>query len=123
MSKLTDKLRAEWQDVANLALGAWLVASPWVLAYEAQHVPTYNAVVVGVIIAAAAAGALYAFQAWEEWINVAFAAWLIVSPWILGFITLQLAMLNQIIIGVAVGLLALWSANIEHGTGGRVARG
>ncbi len=123
MSKITDKLSTEWQDTANLVLGAWLVASPWIFAFASQDVPTTNAILVGAIIALAAAGALYAFHAWEEWINVALAAWLIVSPWILGFSTLQIAMLNQVVVGALVGVLAFWSANIEHGSGGHMARG
>lgn len=123
MSKLTDKLSNEWQDAINLVLGAWLIASPWVLAYAVERVPTTNAVVVGAIIALAAAAALYAFQAWEEWTNVALAAWLIVSPWVLGFSTLQIAMWNHVAVGVAVLVLALWSTTISHGSGGTASKG
>ena len=123
MSKLTDKLTTEWQDVVSFALGIWLIVSPWVLAYATNQYPMTNAVVVGALIALAAAGALYAFQVWEEWLNVALAAWLIASPWLLGFSTLQVAVVNQVAVGALVGLLALWSANIEHGTGGHIAKG
>ena len=123
MSKLTDKLSNEWQDSINFVLGVWLIASPWVLAYAAERVPTTNAVVVGAIIALAAAAALYAFQAWEEWVNVALAAWLIFSPWVLGFSTLQIAMWNHVAVGVAVLVLALWSTTISHGSGGIASKG
>jgi hypothetical protein len=123
MSKLTEKLTKEWQDAVNVVLGAWLVVSPWVLGYAAQQVPMMNAVVVGGIVALAAIGALYAFQAWEEWTNVALAVWLIVSPWLLGFSAMETARLNHIIVGALIGVLALWSANIEHGPDGRMAKG
>ncbi len=123
MSKLTEKLTTEWQDTVNFVLGGWLIVSPWILGYAAQQVPTNNAVVVGVIIAVAAAAALYAFQVWEEWVNAALAAWLIVSPWVLGFGTDQAAAWNQYAVGVLVGVLALWSANIEHGSGTPMAKG
>ena len=122
MAKFTEKLTTEWQDVANLVLGIWLAASPWVLAFTSQQVATRHAVVVGLVVAVAAAGALYAFRVWEEWLNVALAAWLVISPWILEFSTQQVPTWNQITVGVLVGALALWSVNIEHGTSGRTAR-
>lgn len=122
MAKYTEKLTAEWQDVANLILGAWLGVSPWMLAFAPQQVPAWNAIIVGLVIALAAAGALYAFHVWEEWLNGALAVWLVISPWILGFSTQQVPTWNQIIVGVLVGVLALWSANIEHGSGRPAAR-
>jgi hypothetical protein len=63
-----------------------------------------------VIIAVAAIAALVAFQKWEEWVNAALAAWLIVSPYILGFSALASALWNQIVVGVLVGILAIWAA-------------
>jgi hypothetical protein len=41
--------------------------------------------------------ALVTFQAWEEWVNAALAAWLIVSPYLLGFSGLTSAFWNQLI--------------------------
>jgi hypothetical protein len=123
MSKITEKITAEWQDAANLILGIWLMASPWVLTYANDQTPTTNAVIVGAVIALAAAGALYAFQIWEEWLNVALAAWLVVSPWVLGFSTVRTAALSHVVTGLLVGVLALWSANVEHGPGRPMAKG
>ena len=123
MSRLTDKLSAEWQDAGNLLLGLWLAVSPWALAYASERTPMINAVAVGVIIAVAAAGALYAFHAWEEWVNVALAAWLIASPWLLNFSTLQVATWNQIAVGTLVAILALWSTTADHSSGGLTLKG
>ncbi len=119
MSTMTDKLAVEWRDTVNFVLGLWLLVSPWMLAYAAHETATANAVIVGAAVAVAAAAAIYAFQLWEEWANVALAAWLIVSPWVLKFEALQTATWNQVAVGIAVGALALWSANVEHG--GRTA--
>jgi hypothetical protein len=30
-----------------------------------------------------------ALQRWEEWLNIALAAWIVVSPWLLGFRDVQ----------------------------------
>ena len=73
------------KDAANFVLGLWLVVSPWVLTYTTTTTAAQNAWVVGAVIAIAALAALLAFHQWEEWVNVALAAWLFVSPWILGF--------------------------------------
>ena len=60
--------------------------------------------------------ALAAVQKWEEWINAALGAWLIVSPFIMGFGALGVALWNQLIVGVLVGGLALWAALTDsHG--------
>jgi hypothetical protein len=117
-NKVDENLPAPWQDTVNLMLGIWLAVSPWILPYANQHVPAWNARVTGVAIAAAAAAALIAYQLWQEWVNMILAAWLIVSPWFLGFSGLEPAFYNQLAVGVVVGILALWSAaTTTHGDG------
>jgi SPW repeat len=113
-----NKLTAFWQDTANLVLGIWLAVSPWILLYAGQTAPAWNAHIVGVVIAVMAGAALLAFQRWEEWVNAALAAWLILSPWILGYSGLQTVVWNQAVVGLLVGALALWSAATDHDTGG-----
>ena len=117
MSTATDKMTHQWRDVANLILGLWLLISPWVLSYMGETVAMWNAIIVGIIIAVAAAATLVAFHKWEEWVNVALAAWLIISPFILGYPMMAHSMTNQIVVGVVTGLLALWTAvtTDEHG--------
>lgn len=115
MSKYADRLKRHWHDSINVVLGIWLIASPWMLGYAAQAYPSWNAYIVGVIIAVAASAALVAFQKWEEWVNAGFGAWLLVSPWVLGYSSLQPALWNQLIVGGAVAALALWSAFSDHG--------
>lgn len=120
MDRLRINAARQWQDGVNLLLGLWLIVSPWVLGYAAQQNAAWDSWIPGVIMAVAALSALVAFHAWEEWVNVALGVWLIVSPWILGYGTLQApAVWNQVIVGVIAGVLALWSAVDE--THGQVA--
>jgi SPW repeat len=114
MSNFSDKLSEQWQDGANLVLGLWLLVSPWLFGYAAAPTVAWNAYVVGVIIAVAAAAALIAFQKWEEWLNAVLGAWLIVSPWVLGYTATTAAMWNHIVVGALVLILAIWSATTEH---------
>lgn len=110
MATLNEKLTQQWKDAANLVLGLWLAVSPWVLSYAGEATPAWNAHIVGAVIAVAAIAALIAFQQWEEWVSTALAAWLIVSPYLLGFTALTYALWNQLIVGVLVGVLAIWTA-------------
>ncbi len=110
MVNIGKRLTAQWKDAVNLVLGLWLVISPWALNFMLVEAPTWNAFVVGVVIAVAAAAALIAFNQWEEWVEAALGAWLIVSPFLLGFSMEFYATWNQIIVGALVGALAVWSA-------------
>ena len=74
----------------------------------------WNVLIVGIMIMFSAFGALLSFHRWEEWTNIALAAWLIVSPWFLGIGAHALAFWNQFIVGIIVGVLALWSLTAEH---------
>ena len=110
MAAFEEKLTHHWRDVANLILGIWLAISPWALSYMADATPAWNAYIVGIVIAVAAAAAIMAFHQWEEWTNVALAIWLIVSPFLLGYAMLSNALWNQIVLGIIIGILALWTA-------------
>jgi hypothetical protein len=110
MITANDQLGHPWRDAANLILGIWLALSPTVLAYVDEDIPALNSTVVGVIIALLATAALLKFARWEEWLNVALGAWLIVSPFVLGYATHTETLANQIMVGLLVCCLALWSA-------------
>ena len=97
-----------WQDPVNAALGAWLVVSPWVLGFQSDRTVMANAVIVGLLLAAAALGAIFVPHAWEEWTEGALGVWLALSPWALGYTQLQSATASAFICGLAVIALALW---------------
>jgi len=110
------RFSAHWQDVVNWLLGVGLYFSPLLFGYEAEETAAWNAHVVGAIIAVMALAAMFAFQDWEEWVSVALGAWLIVSPWVLGFSAVSTALLSHVLIGIAALVLAIWSS-AEHGSG------
>jgi hypothetical protein len=107
-----------WQDPVNLIAGIWMIVSPWVLAHVAETRPTWNAVVLGILIAAVAFSALFEVFAWQEWANVLFGGWLIVSPWVLGFSAVLMAMVNAVVVGAVVAVLALWALGTDRDIGG-----
>src|ERR1700741_1314839 len=107
-----------WQDVVNLILGLWMIAAPWALKFEAETNPMWNAVIVGVFIAAIALFAFFRVMAWQEWANVALGVWLVISPWIVGFSGLVAALWNAVIVGAVIAVLALWALATDKDIGG-----
>lgn len=110
MTRLNENLAAQWKDDANLVLGLWLIGSPWALGFAAQQTVAWNAWAVGAGIAVAALAALIAFQKWEEWVNALLGAWLIASPYVLGFAAQTPLAWNNFIVGALVAVLAIWTA-------------
>ena len=102
------KRMKHWQDPLNGLLGAWLVVSPWVLSFRDERMAMANFVVVGVLLLAAALNAMVLPRAWEEWTGAALGAWLVASPWILGFATHMTALQVALFTGLAAIVLSLW---------------
>ena len=96
------------QDMVNLILGLCLFASPWVIGFVSNTMPTRNAWVIGVAMALVALAALSALAEWEEWLNLLFGAWLIISPWVLGFAGDANAMWTHVIIGALAAVVSAW---------------
>jgi hypothetical protein len=107
-----------WQDPVKGVVGLWLIGSPWILGYQSEVVPTWNAVTLGILVAAVALIALYRSIAWMEWVNVALGVWLVISAWLLGFGSVAMALWNAVIAGVVVAALALWALANDKNTGG-----
>ena len=97
-----------WQDPVNALLGAWMILSPWAVGFQGEPMAMWNFVAVGALLLATALGAIFVPQAWEEWVEVALGAWMVVSPWALGFAGITLAMQNAVACGLAVVVMSLW---------------
>jgi hypothetical protein len=106
-----------WQDVANLVLGIWLFASPWILKFAGAGAVATSAWVFGILIAVLALMAIFAYQQWEEWLNATIGVWVFISPWVLGASTNAKVLWNALIVGAVLVILALWSVSLEHGSG------
>ena len=102
------KQMKHWQDPVNAVLGAWLILSPWALRFQEDRTIMGNAVIVGILLLAAALGAIFAPKAWEEWTEGALGLWMAVSPWVLGFSANQNAMVNAVVTGLVILALAIW---------------
>jgi hypothetical protein len=96
-------------DIYNLVLGLFLLVSPWLLSdvNEGARVDAWGS---GAAIVVVSFATLIAFADWEAWLVLILGAWLVLSPWVIGF-THTRAMHYSIGIGAAVAFLAaleLW---------------
>jgi hypothetical protein len=83
----------------NVALGIWLIISPFVLGFEAHQAAKWNDIAVGIAVG------LVALQGWSAF-NVALGVWLIIAPFVLGFANLPTLLWNSVILGALVGIVA-----------------
>jgi SPW repeat len=105
MSKPSIWHRQSVIDLYTLFFAAVLFASPWLFTLSRENV-RIDLWASSVAIAVIAVAAIIAYANWKEWLNVFLGAWLILSPWILGF-THTSAMHVSITIGAVVAYLAL----------------
>ena len=97
-----------WQDQLILLLGLWLIVSPWAFGYAQGSAQMVNAVLSGVVIAVLAAFDLYKTYFWAVVVNLLLGIWVAVSPWVLGVAGTNTVVWNELLVGIAVVVLALW---------------
>lgn len=101
-----------WQDWVMLIFGIWLFVAPfWMGGYDSSgSVAARNSYVLGVLVFAFGWAALATARRWEEWMELILGIWLVISPFVLGFWSSEHgAGWNQLILGVLIGLDAIWA--------------
>jgi hypothetical protein len=106
-----DSVQARTASGVNVLLGFWLIASPWVFDYSGRSA-VLNSVFVGALIATLAGLRRASLQrsAAVCGINVLLGFWTIVSPWGTGYVANKPALANDLMVGVFVMALGIWSA-------------
>ena len=102
-----------WQDQVILLLGLWLIVSPWAFSYPEGSPQMLNALVSGLVIAVLAAFDLYKTYFWAVVVNLLVGVWVAVSPWVLRLADQRVVMWNELIVGIAVVILALWELRTD----------
>ena len=98
-----------WKSEIVGVLGAWLIASPFIV--PAGTMTVYNNWLVGLIAANTAIG-LAGNRKWERPLAAAAAIWLFISGFVPSVLSGQAHLLNQIGVGVILVLAAI-SANVH----------
>ena len=97
---------------ANFVLGIWLIVAPFVLLYRGIQAALGEDVVVGFLIAVFSLWQAIAAQTAQSraanWIVGALGLWAIVSLYVLHFTAITKALVNNVIVGAVVAILAIW---------------
>lgn len=105
-----------WVDWVNVMLGAWLIASPWFFtAFQGDAPSAWSSWSVGAGIVTLGFVAMYKPAIWRDTLGILLGAWLIASPWMLGFGSAVAA--NAVIVGVLVVSYALWAMGMDASDG------
>jgi hypothetical protein len=110
--------QSRWQDWANMIVGTWLIAAPWVirqiggLEYSNPGIAT-NMLGIGVALIVMCLWALgRPAAAVPEWISMVCGAWLVITPWALGFTgTMWAESMADWVIGAVITLTAITAAS------------
>jgi hypothetical protein len=94
-------------DVYNLCFAAFLFASPWLFAFASRN-GKVDDWISSAAVAVVAIAAIVGYANWKEWLNILLGAWLVVSPWVLGF-----AHTKAMHFSIATGILVAFMATIE----------
>jgi uncharacterized membrane protein YtjA (UPF0391 family) len=103
------KGKERWQDWIKLALGAWLVVSPFFGLGAVTSAAAWNGYIVGAVIIVLAGVSLFTGHYWEEWLSMVIGIWLIAAPEALGFFHHHDVMLNHVDVGAAIFFVSLWA--------------
>ena len=102
-----------WQDQLILVLGLWLFVSPWAFAYPVGSPQALNAYISGIVIVLLAGFDLYKTYFWAVLVNLLLGLWVAVSPWVLQVADRRTVMWNELIVGLAVFVFALWELRTD----------
>ena len=94
-------------DAYNLAVGAFLLVSPWLLGFTRENA-RLDTWAVGAALVVLSLAAIVVFAEWEEWLSLLLACWLIASPWVLGF-----AHTKAMHWAIGIGIVSLYFSSLE----------
>lgn len=95
-----------WQDIASLAVGVWLLASPWALGFSG--VAAVMTAVLGAAVVLFAVEGLWLPSYLEAWCEGGVGLVLVLLPWLTGFADQAQASRNSVLAGLFVLLFAVW---------------
>ncbi len=100
----------------NFILGLWLIISPFVLVFRGVTQALWDNVIVGIVIAILAIWRALAEESEGmtviSWVLALVGLWTLISPFVLGYSQTRNAMVDDVIVGIIVGILAIWRGSV-----------
>lgn len=102
-------MKIRWQDWVDIALGCWLIVSPWKIGYLLNDVATDNSLGLGIVLVLFnLMSVCRLMDEGQEVFNIMLGVWLITSPYTLNFATEMVPTVNAIMVGSMIVALAVW---------------
>lgn len=96
----------------TLILGVWLILAPFILDLSSIAGDYWNDIVFGVLVVILSiVGLSYVQETWSHWLNALIGLWTLITPFLFGFAENRGVMWNDIIVGLLIGMFAIWSAS------------
>ncbi|CAM3912685.1 SPW repeat protein [Castellaniella denitrificans] len=104
--------KERWQPILALILGAYVIASPWLIPYFLADArlalePAWHHYFAGLAIVIVAVFAIMSFGSWTSWLEALLGIWMIIAPWLLGFSSLPVVTWNSVIVGIALIVISV----------------
>ena len=109
-----DRYPEGWQDGVEIVFSVWLILSPFILGFSSTSSAALTAIMIGTAVFALSQFGAANQKPWEEWLNLAVALFLGLSPFFLGYSSDLMATWNAIITGLFVGGFAIASMSHEY---------
>jgi hypothetical protein len=118
---MTTKQQVQTASTVGALLGIWLVIAPFALAYSHNPGALWNDIIVGVVILILAGVRAYApdNNVGLAWTSAVLGVWLVIAPFALGHSAITANVWNDVVVGVVVLLVSVWSAvagQRQHGS-------
>jgi hypothetical protein len=109
---MTTKQQVQTAATIDVLLGIWLVIAPFALGYSHNSGALWNDIIVGVVILILAGVRAYTpdNNVGLAWTNAALGGWLVIAPFALGHSAITANVWNNVVVGVVVLLVSVWSA-------------
>jgi hypothetical protein len=107
------KRKKHWLGPCNAILAIWVVLLPIIFHFTHVRLAAGNSVAVGLVLAAAAFGALPLSRGWVELAELLIGLWFVASPWVLGFNGSIGARTASLVTGSVILGLSIWTLATE----------
>ena len=93
-----------------LLAGLWFVVSPWIFGASSPPMAFNNWMAGGMIATFAYMRLIEPGSEFASWVNVFLGLWVMASPWIQAYARVEDRLVNTLIVGVVIFVMALISA-------------
>lgn len=109
---------AQWENVINIILGAWIFSIPWVFGFGFEkyeiNVIMWNFAMIGLVVMASSVIALRHLKPWPEWLSFYTGIWLFFSPLFLVYWKNSTLLWNSMLFGLLISAFSAFAIPVAE---------